>query len=224
MSLNDREKRNILTMVDHTILRPAAGWEDVRTICDEAVRWGCASVCIPPSFVSRARSYISEKLAVCTVIGFPNGYATSAAKVFETTEAIKNGADEIDVVINVGDVKDGRDDEIAYELIRLREVSDGRIMKVIIECCLLNDDEKLRLCRLVSEAGADFIKTSTGFSTGGATVEDVRLLHDHVKPGVLVKAAGGISTFEEAAAMISAGASRIGASRLVRLMEEANVV
>ena len=216
---------NIASIIDHTLLKPNATYKDFKLLCEQAVEKRFCSVCVPPFMVGSCKqAVIDTDVKVCTVIGFPLGYNSYISKLIETKEAIKSGADEIDVVINVGDVKDGRDDEIAYELIRLREVSDGRIMKVIIECCLLNDDEKLRLCRLVSEAGADFIKTSTGFSTGGATVEDVRLLHDHVKPGVLVKAAGGISTFEEAAAMISAGASRIGASRLVRLMEEANVV
>ena len=220
MELSFEEKKRILSRVDHTVLRPSTGWEDVKKICDEAARWGCASICIPPSFVSRARRYVSDKLAIGTVIGFPNGYSSTGAKIFETAEAISCGADEVDVVINIGDVKDGRFEDVAGELGRLREASDGKILKVIIECCLLTDEEKIKLCGLVSEAGADYIKTSTGFSTGGAKVEDVKLLHEHVKPGVLVKAAGGISDFDDALAMITAGASRIGASRLVRLVEE----
>jgi deoxyribose-phosphate aldolase len=220
MGLSYEDKKQILARVDHTILQPAAGWEDVRKVCDEAARWGCASVCIPPSYVERVRKYAPDSLAVCTVIGFPNGYSSSETKAFETHEAIMKGADEVDVVINIGDVKDGRYDDVSRELDCVRAASASKVMKVIIECCLLDDAEKVRLCDIVSASGADFIKTSTGFSKGGARIEDVRLLHEHVKPGVLVKAAGGIATFEDASAMIAAGASRLGTSRLVRLMDE----
>ena len=215
---------DILRQVDHTILKQDAHWEDVKRICDEALRWKCASVCIPPSFVREAKRYVEEELSICTVIGFPNGYSASVVKAFEADNAIKDGADEIDMVINVCDVKDGRFDLVADELSCIRAVTKGRIFKVIIECCLLTDEEKICLCQLVTECGADFIKTSTGFSKGGATVEDVRLLRDNVGKGVGVKAAGGISDFETAQAMIEAGASRIGASRLVGLMEGEDAV
>ena len=212
MKLNE-----ILRTVDHTLLRPDATWEEIRGICDDAVTYATASVCIPPSFVARAADYLGGRVPVCTVIGFPNGYATTASKCFEASDAVKNGASEIDMVINIGWAKEGRDEDLLSEIRAVKEACHGRTLKVIVETCLLTDEEKIRMCRVVSKAGADFIKTSTGFSTGGATIHDIRLFAAHVAPGVKIKAAGGISTLADAEAMLEAGASRLGTSRIVKL-------
>lgn len=209
--------QEILTYVDHTLLKQTATWDQIREICDDAVRYKTASVCIPPCYVKQAADYLKGKTAVCTVIGFPNGNTTTACKVFEAKEAIENGASEIDMVINVGQLKAGNDQYVLDEIRALREASEGKILKVIIECCLLTDEEKVRMCRIVTQAGADFIKTSTGFSSGGATFADVKLMSENVGPGVKVKAAGGIHSFEEAEKYIELGASRLGTSRLVSI-------
>ena len=215
----DVDKREILKHVDHTLLAQTAVWEEIKTICDDAVLYGTASVCIPPSYVKRAKDYVGDRMAVCTVIGFPNGYNTTAVKVFEAEEALRSGADEIDMVVNLGDVKEGRMDLVTGEIRALKAVCGEKILKVIIETCLLKEEEKKALCRAVTEAGADYIKTSTGFSTGGATFEDVSLFARNVGPGVKIKAAGGISSFEDAERFLSLGADRLGTSRLVKLMK-----
>ena len=215
----DVDKREILKHVDHTLLAQTAVWEEIKTICDDAVLYGTASVCIPPSYVKRAKDYVGDRMAVCTVIGFPNGYNTTAVKVFEAEEALRSGADEIDMVVNLGDVKEGRMDLVTGEIRALKAVCGEKILKVIIETCLLTEEEKKTLCRAVTEAGADYIKTSTGFSTGGATFEDVSLFARNVGPGVKIKAAGGISSFEDAERFLSLGADRLGPSRLVKLLK-----
>ena len=207
----------ILSICDHTLLKQVATWEQIKTICDEGKAYHCASVCIPSSYVKQAADYVGNELKVCTVIGFPNGYSTTAAKVFETEEAVRNGADEIDMVVNLGWVKDQRWDDILAEMKAIKASCSGRILKVIVEACLLTEEEKVKLCQLVTKSGAEYIKTSTGFSTGGATAADVALFKAHIGPDVKIKAAGGIHSFEEAQAMIDAGASRIGASALVKL-------
>ena len=208
------DRSEIFSNIDHTLLRQDATWEQIRALCDEAIENGTASVCIPPDYVRQAANYLGGRLPVCTVVGFPNGYSTTATKVFETSDAVSNGADEIDTVINIGWVKDRRYEDILAELTAIKRACGGRILKVIIETCLLTEEEKIKMCRIVSESGADFIKTSTGFSTGGATLEDIRLFKANVAPHVRIKAAGGIRTPEEAQAFIEAGASRIGASRI----------
>ena len=208
------DRSEIFSKIDHTLLRQDATWEQIRALCDEAIENGTASVCIPPDYVRQAANYLGGRLPVCTVVGFPNGYSTTATKVFETSDAVSNGADEIDTVINIGWVKDRRYEDILAELTSIKRACGGRILKVIIETCLLTEEEKIKMCRIVSESGADFIKTSTGFSTGGATLEDIRLFKANVAPHVRIKAAGGIRTPEEAEAFIEAGASRIGASRI----------
>lgn len=214
----DRQK--ILSMVDHTLLTQTATWEEIRRICDEAIRYGTASVCIPASYVKRAKGYVGDRMAVCTVIGFPNGYSTTAAKVFETQDAIANGADEIDMVINLGYVKDGLYDLQLEEIRQIKQACRGHLLKVIVETCLLTGEEKIRMCQVVTESGADFIKTSTGFSTGGATFEDVALFRKYVGPRVRIKAAGGISSLEDAERFIELGASRLGTSRIVKLIQQ----
>lgn len=211
----DREK--IFKAVDHTLLTQTATWEEIKQICDDAITYQTASVCIPPSYVKQARDYVGGKMAVCTVIGFPNGYNTTAVKEFETRDAISNGADEIDMVINLGWVKDKKFDCIEEEIRTLKGVCGSKILKVIIETCLLTDDEKIEMCRRVSAAGADFIKTSTGFSKSGATPGDVELFAGHIDKDVKIKAAGGISSFEDAEKFIELGASRLGTSRIVKL-------
>ena len=208
------DRSEIFSKIDHTLLRQDATWEQIRALCDEAIENGTASVCIPPDYVRQAANYLGGILPVCTVVGFPNGYSTTATKVFETSDAVSNGADEIDTVINIGWVKDRRYEDILAELTAIKRACGGRILKVIIETCLLTEEEKIKMCRIVSESGADFIKTSTGFSTGGATLEDIRLFKANVAPHVRIKAAGGIRTPEEAEAFIEAGASRIGGSRI----------
>ena len=209
--------QDILAKVDHTLLAQTATWEQIKGICDDAIAYGTASVCIPPCYVKQAKEYMGDRMAVCTVIGFPNGNHTTAAKVFETKDAIENGADEVDMVINVGQLKAGNDEYVLNEIKALKEAAGDKILKVIIETCLLTEEEKIKMCRLVTEAGADFIKTSTGFSTGGATFEDIALFAKYVGPDVKIKAAGGISSFDDAEKFISLGASRLGTSRLVKI-------
>ena len=210
---------DILSRCDHTLLKPESTWPQIKALCDEAMAYHCASVCIPPSYLKRARDYAGDKLTLCTVIGFPNGYSTTAAKVAEAWDAIHNGADELDMVVNLGHVKDGLWDDVLSELKALRETCQGKVLKVIIETCLLTEAEKIKLCELVSQSEADFIKTSTGFSSGGATREDVALLRAHVAPEVKVKAAGGIATLEDARDFIALGADRLGTSRIVKLVK-----
>ena len=210
-------QREILSRLDHTILTPDATWEQVRTVCDEGRRLETASVCVPPRYVKRVNGYVGGSLKICTVVGFPNGYTTPEVKVFETEDAIRNGADEIDMVINQGLAKEGDWEGVLSELRAVKASCKGRILKVIVEACRFTQEEKISLCRVVSMAGADFIKTSTGFAQGGATVEDVRLFREHISPDMRVKAAGGIRTFEQAQALLEAGADRIGASALAAL-------
>jgi len=212
-------KQEIMRHVDHTILTTTATWEQVKKICDEGMKYETASVCIPPRYVKKAAQYVGKKLKICTVIGFPNGYSMPEVKVFETEDAVRCGADEIDMVINLGLVKSGDWEGVLSEIKAVKASCNGRILKVIVEACQLTQEEKIAVCRVVSMSGADFIKTSTGFSTGGATVEDVQLFRQHISPDVRIKAAGGIRTFEQAQAMLDAGADRIGASALAGLME-----
>lgn len=213
------EIKDILSKVDHTVLSQNATWQDIRALCDDGIRYGCASVCIPPSYVKKAKEYVKNELKICTVIGFPNGYNTTAVKCFETAEAVKEGADEIDMVINIGMLKDKRYDEILEEIKEIKKACDGKLLKVIIETCLLTDEEKIKMCRIVSESGADYIKTSTGFSTGGATREDIRLFKENVADHLLIKAAGGISSIKDAEDMLKLGASRLGTSRIVKIVK-----
>lgn len=221
--VKELDEGRILAAVDHTLLRPTATWEEIRQICDDGVAYGCASVCIPPSHVRQAAEYLAGKLPVCTVIGFPNGYATTAVKVFEIRDALAHGATEIDMVVNQGWVKDGRWEEILAELRAVKEACGEHILKVIVETCALTQQEKVKLCELVTDSGADFIKTSTGFGSGGATAEDVALLRAHVGPQVQVKAAGGIASLEDAQAFLDLGADRLGTSRIVALMKTRGV-
>ncbi len=207
----------ILAKCDHTLLAQGATWADIKAVCDDGMKYKTASVCIPASHVKQAKEYVGEKLQICTVIGFPNGYSTTEVKVFECKDALANGADEIDTVINVGHLKAGMYDEILSELKALKEACGSKILKVIIETCLLTDDEKIKMCELVTASGADFIKTSTGFSTGGATKEDVALFAKHVGKGVQIKAAGGISSLADAEDFIKLGATRLGTSRIVKI-------
>ena len=211
--------KNILSKCDHTLLGQASTWEQIKKICDEGMSFETASVCIPPSFVKQAKEYVGDKLAICTVIGFPNGYNTTAVKVYETKDAIANGADEIDMVINIGLLKAGKDRQVCDEIRAIKAACGEKILKVIIETCLLTEDEKVRMCKIVTEAGADYIKTSTGFSKAGATLEDVKLMYANVGEGVLVKAAGGISGLEDAQNFLDAGASRLGTSRVVKAVQ-----
>ena len=213
------ELSEILAACDHTLLAQTATWADIRAICDDGMKYHTASVCIPASFVKQAKEYVGDKLTICTVIGFPNGYSTTAVKVFETEDAIRNGADEIDMVINIGWVKDQRWDEVLAEIKAIKASCQGRILKVIVETCLLTEAEKIKLCELVTESGADYIKTSTGFSTGGATREDVALFKAHIGPGVKIKAAGGISSLQDAEDFMALGADRLGTSRIVKLVK-----
>ena len=213
-------KKDILSKVDHTLLAQAAKWEEIKQILDDGIKYGTASACIPPSFVARAAEYVGGRRPICTVIGFPNGYSTAAVKAYEAKDAVNNGADEIDMVINIGDVKDGRFDVIEEEIRLVHEACGGKLLKVIIETCLLTDDEKVKLCDVVTAAGAEYIKTSTGFSTSGATFDDVALMRKHSGANVKVKAAGGISSFEDAERFIALGADRLGTSKLVKLMKQ----
>ena len=211
--------KDILCRCDHTLLTQGATWAEIRALCDDGVKYGCASVCIPASYVARAAEYLHGRLPVCTVIGFPNGYSTTAAKCFEARDAVENGADEIDMVINIGWAKDGRWDDLLSEIQAVKAACGGHILKVILECCLLTEEEKIRLCEVVTESGADFIKTSTGFGGGGATREDVALMAAHVGPDVAIKAAGGIATLQDAEDFIALGASRLGTSRVVKAVK-----
>ena len=213
-------KEDVLQKVDHTLLAQTATWQEIKQICEDAMTYQTASVCIPPSFVKQAKEYMGDRMAVCTVIGFPNGYNTTEVKKAETEDAIQKGADEIDMVINLGWVKEQRFDLIEEEIRVLKEACGEKILKVIIETCLLSEEEKIKMCEVVTKAGADFIKTSTGFSTGGATLEDIELFAKHVGSGVKIKAARGIASFEDGEAFIKAGASRLGTSRLIKLMKE----
>ena len=218
------EIKEILSKCDHTLLLQGSTWAEIQAICDDGIKFGCASVCIPASFVKRAKDYVGEKLAICTVIGFPNGYSTTATKVYETADAIKNGADEIDMVINIGDLKDKRYDEILEEINAIKAACQGRILKVIIETCLLTDEEKIKMCQIVSASDADFIKTSTGFSTAGATKEDVALFAKYTTNGKKIKAAGGIASLADAEDFINLGAERLGTSRIVKIAKaESNI-
>ena len=214
--MNDKE---ILSKVDHTILSQGATWDEIKAICDDGLKYETASVCIPASYVKQAKEYVGEKLAICTVIGFPNGYSTTATKVFETADAVKNGADEIDMVINVGWLKDKKFDDILLEINAIKDACNGKILKVIIETCLLTDDEKIKMCEIVSNSKADFIKTSTGFSTAGATKEDIELFAKHTTNGKKIKAAGGIASIQDAEDFINLGASRLGTSRIVKIVK-----
>jgi deoxyribose-phosphate aldolase len=214
------ELKEILSKVDHTLLAVDCTWEQIKTICDDGMTYGTASVCIPAAYVRRAKEYVGDRLKICTVIGFPNGYATPEAKAYEAFDAVQNGADEIDMVICVGALKDGLDDRIEEEIRLVKKHCDGRLLKVIIETCLLTEDEKIRMCGIVSRAGADYIKTSTGFSKGGATREDVALMKAHVAPHVKIKAAGGISSLQDAEDFLALGADRLGTSRIVKIVKE----
>ena len=216
--------KEILKVCDHTLLTQSATWDDIRAICDDGMKFATASVCIPASYVKQAKEYVGDRLAICTVIGFPNGYSTTATKVYETADAIKGGADEIDMVINIGMLKDKRYDEILDEINAIKAACNGKILKVIIETCLLTDEEKIKMCEIVSASDADYIKTSTGFSTAGATPHDVELFAKHITNGKKIKAAGGIASLEDAENFIKLGASRLGTSRIVKLAKaETNI-
>ena len=213
------EIKDILKTVDHTLLSQSATWAEIKTVLDDAMSFKTASACIPASFVKDAKEYVGENLAICTIIGFPNGYSTTATKCFETADAVKNGADEIDMVINVGWLKDKKYDEILDEINAIKEACDGKLLKVIIETCLLTDEEKIKMCEIVSKSDADYIKTSTGFSTAGATKEDVALFAKYVSGNTKIKAAGGISSVKDAEDFINLGASRLGTSRIVKILK-----
>ena len=215
----DKELQDILSRVDHTLLAQGATWKEIKAICDDGIKYGCASVCIPASYVKQAADYVAGRIPVCTVIGFPYGYDTTAAKCFEASDAVANGASEIDMVINIGWVKDGLYDKVLSEIRDVKGHCRGKLLKVIIETCLLTDAEKIELCRVVSESGADYIKTSTGFGGGGATREDVALFKKHVAPHVKIKAAGGIADLNDAKDFIALGADRLGTSRIVKAVK-----
>lgn len=216
---NKIDTKEILKIVDHTLLGQTATWEEIRQILDDAMKYGTASACIPAAYVKQAADYVQDRLPICTVIGFPNGYSTTATKVFETKDAIKNGAKEIDMVINIGFLKDKRYQELEEEIRQIHEACDGKILKVIIETCLLTEEEKIKMCEIVTAAGAEYIKTSTGFSEAGATFADVELMKNHIGPQVKVKAAGGISSFADAEKFMEVGASRLGTSRLIKILK-----
>ena len=216
--------KKILSYVDHTLLSQSATWEQIKSICDDGVKYQTASVCIPASYVKQAKEYVGDKFPICTVIGFPNGYSTTAAKCFETADAVENGADEIDMVINIGWLKDKEYDLILDEINRIKAACNGKLLKVIIETCLLTDEEKTEMCKIVSQSDADYIKTSTGFSTSGATFEDIELMAKNVEGGLKIKAAGGISSIEDAERYIALGASRLGTSRIVKIVKENNLL
>ena len=217
------DTKKILSMVDHTLLLQTSTWEEIRALCDDAIHYGTASVCIPPCFVQQAKEYVGNQMKICTVIGFPNGNHTTATKVFETMDAVNNGADEIDMVINVGMLKAKDYDYILNEIREIKDACGDKILKVIIETCLLTDEEKIKMCEIVTESGADFIKTSPGFSTGGATFDDIALFAEHVGENVKIKAAGGISSMEDAEKFIALGASRLGTSRIVKIVKGSEV-
>ena len=214
------ELKEILCRVDHTLLSQSATWAEIQAICDDGIKYGCASVCIPASYVKRAADYVQGKIAICTVIGFPNGYDTTAAKCFEAADAVKNGAAEVDMVINVGWVKDGRYDDVLEEIKAVKGHCGGKLLKVIIETCLLTEEEKIEMCRVVSQSGADYIKTSTGFGGGGATREDVALFKANIAPHLKIKAAGGIADLKDAEDFINLGADRLGTSRIVKAVKQ----
>ncbi len=214
------DRKDILKTVDHTLLTQTATWEEIRGILDDGIKYQTASACIPAAYVKQAAEYVEGRLPICTVIGFPNGYSTTAVKVFETKDAIENGAEEIDMVINIGWVKDGKYQEIEDEIRQIHEACGGKLLKVIIETCLLTEEEKIRMCETVTRAGADFIKTSTGFSTAGATFADVELMRRHVGKEVKVKAAGGIASLEDAERFIALGADRLGTSRIIKIIKQ----
>ena len=215
--------KDILSKVDHTLLNVDSTWDQIKELCEDAIKYQTASVCIPPSFVARAKAFVGMRMPICTVIGFPNGYCTTAVKVFETQDAVKNGADEIDMVINVGALKEGNTAFIEQEILAVKAACGGRILKVIIETCLLTDDEKKTMSKIVTNAGADYIKTSTGFSKGGATFEDVKLLRENIGASIKVKAAGGITSLEDAEKFINLGSLRLGTSRVVKIMKAREV-
>ena len=214
------EMNEILSKVDHTLLSQTATWDEIRAICDDGMKYHTASVCIPASYVKQAAEYVCGRLAICTVIGFPNGYSTTKAKCFEAADAVENGAEEVDMVINIGWVKDKRWDDLLTEIKAVKAACHGKLLKVIIETCLLTDEEKIKMCEIVSNSGADYIKTSTGFSTAGATFHDVELFAKHVTNGVKIKAAGGISSIDDAEKFIALGASRLGTSRIVKIVKK----
>lgn len=214
------DRKDILKTVDHTLLTQTATWEEIRGILDDGIKYQTASACIPAAYVKQAAEYVEGRLPICTVIGFPNGYSTTAVKVFETKDAIANGAEEIDMVVNIGWVKDGKYQEIEDEIRQIHEACGGKILKVIIETCLLTEEEKIRMCETVTSAGAEFIKTSTGFSTAGATFADVELMRKHVGKEVKVKAAGGIASLEDAEKFIALGADRLGTSRIIKIIKQ----
>ncbi|CEN81795.1 deoxyribose-phosphate aldolase [Paraclostridium sordellii] len=218
------DKKVILSTVDHTLLKQTATWEDIKVICEDAMKYEVASVCIPPSFVKKAKDFVGDKMKVCTVIGFPNGYNTTAVKVFETVDAIKNGADEIDMVINLGMVKEKKFNEVTKEIKAIKEACKDKILKVIIETCLLTEEEKIKMCKCVTDAKADFIKTSTGFSTGGATLEDIILFRENIGSEVLIKAAGGIKDLDTAKVFIENGAKRLGTSSIIKIINNEEVI
>lgn len=218
-----QEIQEILAKVDHTLLAQNATWSEIQAVCDDGIRYGCASVCIPASYVKQAAAYAAGKIAICTVIGFPNGYSTTAVKCFEAADAVKNGADEIDMVINIGWVKDGLYDQVLEEIRAVKAHCGGKLLKVIIETCLLTEEEKIEMCRVVSESGAEFIKTSTGFGGGGATREDIALFKAHVSPHVKIKAAGGIAGLDDARDFVALGADRLGTSRIVKTVKMTEV-
>ncbi|MBE7057014.1 MAG: deoxyribose-phosphate aldolase [Ruminococcaceae bacterium] len=213
------EIKEILSKVDHTLLSQSATWEEIKAICDDGIKYETASVCIPASFVKQAKEYVGDKLKICTVIGFPNGYSTTKTKCFETSDAVANGADEIDMVINIGWVKEDRFDLVLEEIRQIKAACNGKLLKVIIETCLLTGEEKIKMCKVVSESGAEYIKTSTGFSKAGATKEDVKLMAENVAPHLKIKAAGGIANIQDAEDFINLGASRLGTSRIVKIVK-----
>lgn len=216
--------KEILSKVDHTILTQEATWKQVKEICDDGVKYETASVCIPPSFVKQAADYIQDRLPICTVIGFPNGYSTTTVKCAETEDAVMNGASEIDMVINIGWIKEGKHDAIFHEINQVKEVCHGKLLKVIVETCLLTKEEKIKMTEIVSKSNADFIKTSTGFSTSGATFEDIEIFAEHISEGIQIKAAGGISSIEDAEKFIELGADRLGTSKIVKIVKEMNII
>ena len=213
------DRNKILSAVDHTLLTQNATWEDIKQILDDGIKYNVASACIPASYVKKAKEYVGDKLPICTVIGFPNGYSTTAVKIFETEDAIKNGADEIDMVINITDVKNENFDAILEEIKDIHKACNGKILKVIIETCLLTEEEKIKMCEIVTKSGAEYIKTSTGFSTGGATFNDIALMKKYVGKDVKIKAAGGISSLEDAEKFMELGANRLGTSRIVKIIK-----
>lgn len=218
--VNTMDIKEILSKVDHTLLKQSAKWEDIKTVCDDGIKYGTASVCIPASYVKRAKEYVSDRVKICTVIGFPNGYSTTESKVFEARDAVEKGADEVDMVINIGALKDKNYDIIFNEIVKIKSVCRDKILKVIIETCMLTDEEKIKMCHIVTEAKADFIKTSTGFGGEGATFDDIKLFAENVGSDVKIKAAGGISSIADAEKFIELGAERLGTSRIVKIAKE----